>query len=105
MPVDAALVDLARDHALVVHLEDNGVVGGCGSRLLQTLNDAGVTTPVRLHGIPQEFLGHAKRAVILERIGLDAQSLARGIVEEVSTDAPDVTARSATRPPVDAETP
>jgi 1-deoxy-D-xylulose-5-phosphate synthase len=105
MPVDAALVDLARDHALVVHLEDNGVVGGCGSRLLQTLNDAGVTTPVRLHGIPQEFLGHAKRAVILERIGLDAQSLARGIVEEVSTDAPDVTARSETRPPVDAETP
>ncbi len=105
MPVDAALVDLARDHALVVHLEDNGVVGGCGSRLLQTLNDAEVTTPVRLHGIPQEFLGHAKRAVILERIGLDAQSLARGIVEEVSTDAPDVTARSATRPPVDAETP
>ena len=32
------------------------------------------TTPFRLHGIPQEFLGHAKRAVILERIGLDAQS-------------------------------
>ncbi|HEX6150402.1 1-deoxy-D-xylulose-5-phosphate synthase [Nocardioides sp.] len=83
-PVDRALVDLARDHGLVVHLEDNGVVGGCGATLLQTLNQAGVTTPVRLHGIPQEFLGHAKRAVILERIGLDAQTLARGIVEEVT---------------------
>jgi 1-deoxy-D-xylulose-5-phosphate synthase len=105
VPVDAALVDLARDHGLVVHLEDNGVVGGCGSRLLQTLNEADVSTPVRIHGIPQQFLGHAKRAVILERIGLDAQSLARGIVEEVSTHAPDVTARSETRSPVDAETP
>ncbi len=31
--------------------------------LLQTLNDAGVTTPFRLHGIPQEFLDHAKRDV------------------------------------------
>ncbi|QBR90999.1 1-deoxy-D-xylulose-5-phosphate synthase [Nocardioides euryhalodurans] len=83
-PVDPALVDLAGDHDLVVHLEDNGRVGGVGARLLQELNDAGVTTPFRLHGIPQEFLDHAKRAVILERIGLDAQSLARGIVEDVT---------------------
>jgi 1-deoxy-D-xylulose-5-phosphate synthase len=96
-PVDPALLDLARDHGLVVHLEDNGIVGGCGATLLQTLNDAGITTPVRLHGIPQEFLGHAKRAVILERIGLDAQSLARGIVEEVSTVEPDVATQSEAR--------
>ena len=83
-PVDPAIVDLARDHRLVVSIEDNGRVGGCGAVLLQTLNDAGVTTPFRLHGIPQEFLGHAKRAVILERIGLTAQALARGIVEDVA---------------------
>ncbi len=90
-PVDPALVDLAREHRLVVSLEDNGHVGGCGSVLLQTLNDAGVTTPFRLHGIPQEFLDHAKRTVILERIGLAPQSLARGIVEAmaaVPTDEP-----------------
>jgi 1-deoxy-D-xylulose-5-phosphate synthase len=37
-PVDPALVDLARDHRLVVHLEDNGIAGGCGAALLQTLN-------------------------------------------------------------------
>jgi 1-deoxy-D-xylulose-5-phosphate synthase len=83
-PVDPALVGLAREHRLVVSVEDNGVVGGCGSVLLQTLNEARVETPVRLHGIPQEFLGHAKRAVILERIGLSAQSLARSVVEDVT---------------------
>src|SRR6188472_2417069 len=83
-PVDPVLVDLAREHRLVVSLEDNGRIGGCGSVLLQTLNDAGVTTPFRLHGIPQEFLDHAKRGVILERIGLGPQSLARGIVEDIS---------------------
>src|SRR5690349_11335786 len=55
-PVDPALVDLARDHRLVVHIEDNGRIGGAGAVLLQTLNDAGVHTPFRLHGIPQEFL-------------------------------------------------
>ncbi len=42
------------------------------------------TTPVRLHGIPQEFLDHAKRAVILERVGLAPQALARGIVEAMA---------------------
>ncbi len=75
-PVDAALVELARDHRLVVCVEDNGIVGGVGSALLQTLNAHGVSTPVQLHGIPQEFLDHAKRAVILERVGLTAPRLA-----------------------------
>ncbi|WP_457207748.1 1-deoxy-D-xylulose-5-phosphate synthase [Nocardioides sp. P5_C9_2] len=83
-PVDPAIVELARQHRLVVSVEDNGRVGGCGATLLQTLNDAGVTTPFRLHGIPQEFLDHAKRDVILARIGLDAQTIARGIVEDVT---------------------
>ena len=83
-PVDPAIVELAREHRLVVSVEDNGRVGGVGATLLQTLNDAGVTTPFRLHGIPQEFLDHAKRDVILTRIGLDAQTLARGIVEEMT---------------------
>ena len=83
-PWDAAIVPLARDHRLVVCVEDNGRVGGCGSTLLQLLNDERVQTPFRQHAIPQEFLHHAKRDAILERIGLTAQALARGIVEDVS---------------------
>jgi 1-deoxy-D-xylulose-5-phosphate synthase len=83
-PVDPALVDLARDHRLVVSVEDNGVVGGCGSVLLQTLNEARVDTPVRLHGIPQRFLHHAKRAKILEQVGLTAQAVARSTVEDLT---------------------
>ena len=84
-PWDPAIVGLARDHRLVVCVEDNGRVGGCGSTLLQLLNDERVQTPYRQHGIPQEFLDHAKRDAILERIGLTAQALARGIVEDVTS--------------------
>jgi len=83
-PVEPAIVELAREHRLVISLEDNGEVGGCGAVLLQTLNAAGVTTPYRLHGIPQQFLDHAKRGVILERVGLGAQALARDIVADMS---------------------
>ncbi len=92
-PVDPALIDLAREHRLVVSVEDNGVQGGCGASLLQALVAADVRTPVRLHGIPQEFLGHAKRDVILDRVGLTAQHLARGIVEAMADEAlPDLDA-------------
>lgn len=83
-PVDPALVELAREHRLVVSVEDNGRIGGCGAVLLQTLNDAGVSTPFRLHAIPQQFLDHAKRSRILEQIGLTAQEIARGVVEDVT---------------------
>ena len=75
-PVDPALIELAGKHRLVVTIEDNGVIGGVGAVLLQTLAAEGVHTPVRLHGITQEFLDHAKRAAILERIGLTPQAIA-----------------------------
>ncbi|HSE55506.1 MAG TPA: 1-deoxy-D-xylulose-5-phosphate synthase [Nocardioidaceae bacterium] len=83
-PFDPAILDLAREHRLVVSVEDNGITGGCGSVLLQMVNQARVETPVRLHGIPQRFLDHAKRAKILDEIGLSPQALARSIVEDVT---------------------
>jgi 1-deoxy-D-xylulose-5-phosphate synthase len=85
-PLDPALVGLARGHQLVVSIEDNGRVGGVGAALLQLLSDQGVTTPLSLHGIPQEFLQHAERQAILDRIGLNAQTIARGIVERLAAD-------------------
>ena len=83
-PVNPALVDLAREHRMVVSVEDNGRVGGCGAALTMALRDAGVTTPVQVFGIPQEFLPTAKRATLIERIGLTAQGLAREITAQVS---------------------
>jgi 1-deoxy-D-xylulose-5-phosphate synthase len=83
-PVNPVLFDLARQHRLVVSIEDNGETGGCGAVLLQTLNAEGVHTPFRLHAIPQRFLDHAKRGRILEQIGLTPQTIALGIVEDIT---------------------
>jgi 1-deoxy-D-xylulose-5-phosphate synthase len=83
-PLPAGVAELAGAHRLVVTVEDNGRVGGFGANLLQRLTDEGVRTPFRLHGVPQEFLEHAKRDAILERVGLTAQTLARRIVEDVT---------------------
>ena len=83
-PVDASLVGMARQHRLVVTVEDNGRVGGVGSVVAQVLRDERVRVPLRDFGIPQRFYDHAKRPAILAEIGLTAQDLAREIVEEVA---------------------
>lgn len=83
-PVSADLVELAAAHRLVVSVEDNGRVGGCGSVLSQAMSDAGIQRPTMVFGIPQEFLEQGKRAAILEEIGLTAQPLAREITARVA---------------------
>ena len=75
-PLPTGLVDLAGEIGLVVTLEDNGLAGGIGSSLATALVDAGVTVRMERLGIPQEFLDHASRPAILERLGLTAQGCA-----------------------------
>ncbi|SDE36585.1 1-deoxy-D-xylulose-5-phosphate synthase [Auraticoccus monumenti] len=84
LPVKQSLLALAAEHELVISIEDSGVVGGLGSRLLLEMSAAGVTTPVQVCGIPQEFLPHASRAELLEQIGLTAPAVARRAVEAVA---------------------
>jgi 1-deoxy-D-xylulose-5-phosphate synthase len=83
LPINPALVALADDHDLVITVEDNGVVGGFGARLAQQLRSAGVDTPVREFGIPQEFLPHGGRSELLREIGLTPQNIARYAVEAI----------------------
>jgi 1-deoxy-D-xylulose-5-phosphate synthase len=83
LPINPALAQLAGDHDLVITVEDNGVVGGFGARLAQQLRSAGVDTPVREFGIPQEFLPHGGRGELLKEIGLTPQNIARYAVEAI----------------------
>jgi 1-deoxy-D-xylulose-5-phosphate synthase len=83
LPVNPVLVELARSHDLVISIEDNGVVGGCGARLAQEMRLADVTTPIREFGIEQRFLEHGSRAELLEELGLTPQNIARYAVEAV----------------------
>jgi 1-deoxy-D-xylulose-5-phosphate synthase len=83
LPITPALVTLARDHDLVITIEDNGVVGGYGARVAQELRAAGVETPLREFGIPQDFLPHGSRGELLKEIGLTPQNIARYAVEAI----------------------
>ena len=83
-PIDEALVSAARQHRLVVAVEDNGRVGGFGDAVSRLLRDHDVDMPVKTFGLPQEFLSHGTRDEVLEEVGLTPQHLARQITEAVA---------------------
>ncbi len=83
VPVRKSVLDLAANHRLVVSLEDGVRVGGIGTRVRQDLRSAQIDTALNELGLPDEFLEHASRSEIMERVGLTAQSIAQEIVAQV----------------------
>lgn len=83
VPVRPSIIELAKNHRLVVTLEDGVRVGGIGTRIRQDLRAAQVDTALNELGLPDEFLEHASRSEILERVGLTAQNIAQEIVAQV----------------------
>lgn len=83
VPVAKSVVEMAADHRLVVTVEDGIKVGGIGTRVRQDMRAAQVDTALNEVGLPDEFLEHASRAEIMERVGMTAQSIARDIVAQV----------------------
>jgi 1-deoxy-D-xylulose-5-phosphate synthase len=83
IPVQPSVIDLAREHRLVITIEDGIRVGGVGTRVRQVLREAGVDTAVDELGIPDEFIDHATREQILEDAGLTASKIAHDVVAQV----------------------
>ena len=83
VPVADSVVQLAAKHRLVVTVEDGIRVGGIGTRIRQAMRAAQVDTALNEVGLPDEFLEHATREEILDRVGLNAQTISRDIVAQV----------------------
>jgi 1-deoxy-D-xylulose-5-phosphate synthase len=89
-PLDTALLAAARQHGLVVTVEDNGRVGGFGDAVARLLRDNDIDTPIRTFGLEQQFLEHGERAQVLDAQGLTPQHLARRITEMVAQRTPEL---------------
>lgn len=83
IPVAKSVIEMSSEHRLVVTIEDGIKVGGIGTRVRQDMRAAQVDTALNEIGLPDEFLEHASRAQIMERVGLTAQAIARDIVAQV----------------------
>jgi len=79
LPVPAVIAELARDHKLIVTLEDNGRAGGIGSAVSSALRAAEIDIPCRDVAVPQMFLPHASRSELMSEHRLTDQHIARQI--------------------------
>jgi len=88
-PLDEELVrELARNHDLLVTVEENVVAGGAGSAVNECLMAAGLATRVVNLGLPDRFIEHGDHREQLAQCGLDAAGIRRTILRHAPAEAP-----------------
>src|SRR4051794_33155316 len=83
-PLDTELVNrLAADHELLVTIEDNVIMGGFGSAVLEHVEDtfAGASKRARVIrvGLPDRYVTHGKPALLHEEVGLTGEAVAERV--------------------------
>jgi 1-deoxy-D-xylulose-5-phosphate synthase len=76
-------------HPFVVTVEDHALAGGFGSAVLELASESGADTRklVRL-GIPDRFIEHGARNLLLKKLGLDPNGIERTIVRLLEQSVP-----------------
>jgi 1-deoxy-D-xylulose-5-phosphate synthase len=83
-PLDESLLlELAREHELLVSLEENALAGGAGSAIAESLLAAGVHTPLLQLGLPDRFVDHGEQGQLLASVGLDPDSIQKRIADRL----------------------
>ena len=81
-PLDYGLLDkLAKQVKLMVTVEDNILTGGFGSAVLEYLNSKNNQVRLLRLGLPDQFIEHGSRSILLKRYGLTAQGIADSIIK------------------------
>jgi 1-deoxy-D-xylulose-5-phosphate synthase len=96
-PVDADLAErLARDHELLVTIEENVLPGGFGSAVLEHLEDAFAEAPgerarVLRVGLPDAYVTHGKPALLRAEVGLTGESVTDRVLSSLPSAQPALT--------------
>ncbi|HUW51377.1 MAG TPA: 1-deoxy-D-xylulose-5-phosphate synthase [Sulfuricella sp.] len=79
-PLDEELVvQLAGANSLLVTIEENAVMGGAGSAVIEVLERRGLKVPVLQLGLPDRFVEHGDHALLLASCGLDREGIVRAV--------------------------
>ena len=87
-PLDRELVaTLAADHALLVSIEENTLIGGAGAEIARCLEELGLTIPLLRLGLPDRFIDHGDSAAMLAQLGLDAPGIVASVSKTLSNNS------------------
>jgi len=87
-PLDGELIlSLADKHELLVTVEENVVMGGAGSAVLEFLQQHRYNNPVLQLGLPDKFIDQGDPALQLAACGLDSTGLVKAIRDRIDIGA------------------
>jgi 1-deoxy-D-xylulose-5-phosphate synthase len=82
-PIDRELIiELAREHSLLISVEENVLIGGAGAevaRVLEDINEKGSSARLVRMGLPDRFIDHGDQARLLAEVGLDKDGILRTV--------------------------
>ena len=78
-PIDQDALEHAMQHETIITLEDNTLLGGCGSAVGEKLHKQKFKGNLLSIGLKDEFPAHGSRNEILRQNGLDEESIQRTI--------------------------
>ena len=79
-PLDEELVaELADSHDLLVTVEENALMGGAGSAVVEFLEQRGLNVQVLQLGLPDRFVEHGDHALLLASCGLDRDGIVQAV--------------------------
>lgn len=79
-PLDTVLLEeLVVTHERFVTLEDNAIAGGAGSAVSEYLSAQGHMKPIKLLGLPDEFIKHGSQTEIHAELGLSSEGISQQI--------------------------
>jgi transketolase C-terminal domain/subunit len=81
------LLDLCGRYDLFITVEDNTVVGGFGSGVLEFLSNRGILKRVITLGVPDRFIEHGNQNLLRNLVGIDAEGIARSVRQAVKESA------------------
>ncbi len=82
-PIDEeSVLEACRDHRLIVTMEENVKSGGFGEKVLDYMNRSGLQNQCINITIPDAYVEHGNVELLKQEIGIDAESIARRILEE-----------------------
>lgn len=84
-PLDHALIaSLAAEHELLVTVEENAVMGGAGSAVLEYLASRGIVVHVAQLGLPDRFIDQGDPEQMLADCGLDKNGIVQAVQQRMS---------------------
>ncbi len=79
-PLDNALIQkLAKQHDVLITIEDNAVSGGAGSAVNECLAYNDLVIPIKILGLPDHFQDHASREALLVDACLDCNGIIKSV--------------------------